>query len=288
MARVFNGTSVSPVWLVIVAIGSVQFGAAFAKLLFGVVQPTTVVWLRLAFSAAVLLVVARPDIRGKTARDWIVVLGYSACLVGMNWSIYQSFARIPIGLAVTLEFLGPLAVSVFGSRRLRDLAWVGLAAVGVVLLGAVPDDPDWTGIGFALVAGACWAGYILLGGGTGRRWPGVSGVTIASVIGAVALAVPGVLGGGQALWTPVVLGVGLAVAVLSSVIPYALEMAALRRITARTFGILMSLEPAAAALAALLVLREWLVWTEWIAIACVVLASIGATRSARTAVSVAQ
>lgn len=268
-------------WLVLIAIASVQFGAAFAKLLFGVVDPTTVVWLRLAVSALILVVIARPRVAGRSLRDWAVVLGYGACLVGMNWSIYQSFSRIPIGLAVTIEFLGPLAVSVFGSRRLRDLAWVALAAVGVVMLGAVPTDPDWVGMGFALVAGACWAGYILLAGPTGRRWPGVSGLTIASVLGAVVLAGPGVVAGGQAMWSPVVLGIGLAVGVLSSVVPYALELAALRRIKPRTFGILMSLEPAAAALAALLVLREWLVWTEWVAIACVVLASIGATRSAR-------
>lgn len=273
--------SVSPVWLVLIAIASVQFGAAFAKLLFGVIDPTTVVWLRLGFSALILALVARPPVRGKSARDWIVVLGYGACLAGMNWSIYQSFSRIPIGLAVTLEFLGPLAVSVFGSRRLRDLAWVALAAIGVFLLGAVPSDPDWVGMGFALVAGSCWAGYILLAGPTGRRWPGVSGLTIASVLGATVLAVPGIVAGGAAMWTPAVLGIGLAVAVLSSVVPYGLELQALRRIKTRTFGVLMSLEPAAAALAALIVLREWLTWTEWIAIGCVVVASIGATRSAR-------
>ncbi|WP_028707474.1 EamA family transporter [Propionicicella superfundia] len=272
---------VPAVWLIVVSIASVQFGAAFAKGLFAIVPPTAVVWLRLVFASLILWVVARPRLRGRAGRDWAAVLGYGACLVGMNWAIYQSFARIPIGLAVTLEFLGPLVVVIAGSRRVRDLLWAVLAALGVALLGFVPVDPDWIGIGFALLAGACWAGYILFGKATGRQWEGVSGVTVATSLGAVVMVVPAVLAGGSGVFAPEVLAIGLAVSVLSSVVPYGLEMVALRSIKPNLFGILMSLEPAAAALAALLVLHEWLSPVEWIAMACVVVASIGATRSAR-------
>ncbi len=268
------------VWLVVIGIASVQFGASFAKGLFGVVPPTSVMWLRLTFAAIVLWMIARPRVRHRTPREWVTVLGYGACLVTMNWAIYQSFARIPIGLAVTLEFLGPLVVVIIGSRRPRDLVWAGLAAVGVALLGVVPSDPDWIGIGFALLAGAGWAGYIVLGRSTGKSWEGITGVTVATSLGAVAMCIPALVMGGQAIFTPVVLGTGLAVALLSSVVPYGLDMIALRSIKPSLFGILMSLEPAAAAVAAMLVLRESLTPVEWVALACVVCASIGASRSA--------
>ncbi len=268
------------VWLVVLGIASVQFGASFAKGLFGVVPPTSVMWLRLTFAAIVLWLIARPRVRHRTGREWVTVLGYGACLVTMNWAIYQSFARIPIGLAVTLEFLGPLVVVIVGSRRPRDLVWAGLAAVGVALLGVVPSDPDWIGIGFALLAGAGWAGYIVLGRSTGKSWEGITGVTVATSLGAVAMCIPALVMGGQAIFSPVVLLTGLAVALLSSVVPYGLDMIALRSIKPSLFGILMSLEPAAAAVAAMLVLRESLAPVEWVALACVVCASIGASRSA--------
>ena len=149
---------VSPVWLVLVGILSVQFGAGIAKTLFDEVSPTTIVWLRLATSAVVLLAIARPALRGRTRRDWLVVLAFGLILGLMNWSIYQSFARIPIGLAVTLEFVGPLTLAVLGSRRARDLIWVGLAGLGVLLLGLQPGDLTWAGVGFALLAGALLGG----------------------------------------------------------------------------------------------------------------------------------
>lgn len=269
---------VPAVWLVVIGIASVQVGAAFAKGLFVIVDPTAVVWLRLLFAAGVLWVLAPPRLSHRRPQEWVTVVGYGLCLMGMNWAIYQSFARIPIGLAVTLEFLGPLAVVVIGSRQVKDYLWAGLAAVGVLLLGVVPASPDWAGIGFALLAGACWAGYIVLGKSTGTAWEGISGVTVATTLGAVALVVPALLAGGSSLLSPVVLVTGLSVAVLSSVVPYALDMVALRSIKPSHFGILMSLEPAAAALAAMVVLHEWLTWVEWVAMACVVVASIGATR----------
>lgn len=269
----------SPVWLVLGAIVSVQVGAAFAKSLFALTDPTAVAWLRMAAAAAIFWVFARPRLRGRTWPEWRIVLGYGIALATMNWAIYQSFARIPIGLAVTIEFLGPLAVALVGSRRARDLVWVGLAAVGVTLLGVFPTTVDWAGIGFALLAGAAWAAYIVLSGPTGAAWEGVTGVSVGSLVGALVFLVPGLVAGGSSLWQPRVAVLAVVVGVLSSVIPYGLEMVARRRIPAGVFGILMSLEPAAAALAALLVLGEQLGWVELVAMACVIVASVGSTRA---------
>ncbi|MCA0308300.1 MAG: EamA family transporter [Actinobacteria bacterium] len=269
----------SPVWLVLGAIVSVQVGAAFAKSLFALTDPTAVAWLRMAAAAAIFWVFARPRLRGRTWPEWRVVIGYGIALATMNWAIYQSFARIPIGLAVTIEFLGPLAVALVGSRRARDLVWVGLAAVGVTLLGVFPTTVDWAGIGFALLAGAAWAAYIVLSGPTGAAWEGVTGVSVGSLVGALVFLVPGLVAGGSSLWQPRVAVLAVVVGVLSSVIPYGLEMVARRRIPAGVFGILMSLEPAAAALPALLVLGEQLGWVELVAMACVIVASVGSTRA---------
>jgi len=201
----------------------------------------------------------------------------------MNVTFYLAIERIPIGMAVTLEFLGPLGVSVALSRRARDLLWVGLAAVGVALLGFSPGDLDPVGVFWALAAACLWAGYILLAGPTGRRWSGVSGVAVAFWVGLAGLT--------PVVWAldlfpaavPAVWGLGLMIGLLSSAIPYGLEMMALRRIEPRIFGILMSLEPAAAALFALALLGETLRPIEILAMACVVVASIGVVRSSRPA-----
>jgi inner membrane transporter RhtA len=262
---------------------SVQFGAAIAKQLFPLVPPTAMVWLRLVTSAVVFCLVVRPRLGGHTRADWAVALAFGVSLATMNWAIYQSFARIPLGIAVTIEFLGPLAVAVAGSRRPRDLIWVLLAALGVGLLGLSPTRLDVVGVLFALLAAAGWACYILLSARTGQRWSGVSGLVVASLVGAVALAPPAVLEAGSRLLEPRVLLLGLAVGLLSSVIPYSLELTALRRIPPRVFGILMSLEPAVAALAAMLLLAEFLTPVQWVAMACVVVASVGSTRSSRDA-----
>ena len=270
----------SAVWLVVGGIVSVQVGAAIAKNLFGVVPPTAMVWLRLVTSSVMLLAIARPMLRGRSAADWRVALGFGVTLMTMNWAIYQSFARIPLGIAVTIEFLGPLTVAVIGSRRPRDVLWVLLAGAGVALLGIEPGEVTLAGVLFALLAGAAWAAYILLSAGTGRRWPGISGLAVASVVGAVALAPPAVLAAGSDLLDPRVLLLGVAIGLLSSVIPYSLELSALRRIPPRVFSVLMSLEPAAAALAAMVLLAEFLTPLQWTAVACVVTASVGATRSA--------
>jgi inner membrane transporter RhtA len=267
------------VWLVVIGIVSVQAGAAIAKDLFGTISPTSMVFLRLVTSTLVLLAIARPSWRGRSRADWLVVAAFGASLGLMNWAIYQSFARIPLGIAVTIEFIGPLTLAVLGSRRARDLIWVVLAAAGVALLGFEPADLDPVGVSFALLAGSAWAAYILLSAQTGQRWPGFDGLAIASAFATLLLTAPAIVSGGTALLDPRVLLIGALVGVLSSVIPYSCELVALRSLAPSVFGILMSLEPAAAALAAIVVLQELLAPTQWLAVACVVVASVGATRS---------
>jgi inner membrane transporter RhtA len=270
---------ISPVWLVLVGILSVQFGAGVAKSLFDEISPTLIVWLRLVTSAVVLVALARPVLRGRTPQDWLVVAGFGASLGVMNWAIYQSFARIPLGIAVTIEFVGPLTLAVVGSRRPRDLVWALLAAVGVALLGIEPGDVTIAGVAFALLAGAAWATYILLSAQTGRRWPGLDGLAVASVAATLLLTLPAIAAADGGLTDGRVLLLGALVGVLSSVIPYSCELVALRSLPPAVFGILMSLEPAAAALAGIVVLQELLAPAQWLAMACVVVASIGATRS---------
>jgi inner membrane transporter RhtA len=267
------------VWLVLFGIASVQLGAALAKDLFGEVTPTAMVWLRLVTSALVLGLLARPALRGRTRQDWVVVIGFGVTLGVMNWAIYQSFARIPLGIAVTIEFVGPLSLAVFGSRRVRDLLWVALAAAGVLLLGVQPGEVNLPGVLFALLAGAAWATYILLSARTGTRWPGLDGLAVASIVATLLLSPAALLGSGSDLLDPRILLVGAAIGLLSSVIPYSCEMVALRSLRPAVFSILMSLEPAAAALAAIVVLGEFLPPVQWLAMACVVVASVGATRS---------
>ncbi len=274
---------ISPIWLVLIGILSVQFGAGVAKDLFDDAHPTTIAWVRLAASALVLAAIARPALRGRTRQDWLVVLAFGATLGLMNWAIYQSFARIPLGIAVTIEFVGPLTLAVLGSRRPRDLLWVALAAAGVLLLGLERADLTVAGVLFALLAGASWAAYILLSAQTGRRWPGFDGLTMASVIATVLL-VPLLLEAGCTtdLTNQKVLLLGALVGLLSSVIPYTCELVALRSLRPSVFSVLMSMEPAAAALAGLVVLHELLTPVQLLAMACVVAASIGATRSNAT------
>lgn len=275
-----DNSRVSPVWLVLGGIVSVQFGAAIAKGLFDEIDPTGMVWLRLATSAVVFALIARPRLSGRSRSDWLVAVAFGASLGGMNWFIYQSFARIPLGLAVTLEFVGPLTLALVGSRRGRDLIWVGLAALGVALLGFEPGDLDPLGVGLAFAAGVAWASYIVLSARTGRTWPGLDGLAVASAVAALAMTPAAVATTGSDLLKPHVLGLGLAVGLLSSVIPYSLELIALRSLKPSVFSILMSLEPAAAALAGVLLLRELLAPVQVVAIACVIAASMGATRTA--------
>ncbi|WP_116246487.1 DMT family transporter [Nocardiopsis sp. FIRDI 009] len=271
--------SVPPVWLVLVSISSVQIGAGVAKNLFEALPPAAVVWLRLLTSAVLLVLVARPALRGRGRTDWTVVVGYGVALAMMNFFIYQAFARIPLGIAVTIEYLGPLTIAILGSRRRIDLLWAALAGLGVVALGLESGSMDPWGIVFAVLAATAWAGYILLSAATGQRFSGASGLAIASVVGVVLLAPVGVAQGGAALLDWRLLLFGLAVGVLSSVVPYSLELTALRRMPPRVFGVLMSLQPAAAALVGLVLLGELLTVWQWLAVVCVIVASAGATRT---------
>jgi inner membrane transporter RhtA len=267
------------VWLVVFGIVSVQLGAAIAKNVFDDAAPMTLVWLRLATSAVVLTIVVRPSLRGRTPEDWRVAVAFGIVLGTMNWAIYESFARIPLGIAVTIEFLGPLGLAVVGSRRARDLVWVGLAAVGVGLLGLERGDLNAAGVAFALLAAACWTAYILLSASTGRRWQGLDGLTVASVVATVLMAPLLAAFSGRGIDDARVIVLGALVGLLSSVIPYSCELTALRTIRPSVFGILMSLEPAAAALAGIAVVHEFLSALQWLAVVCVIAASVGATRS---------
>ncbi|MCP9962528.1 EamA family transporter [Streptomyces somaliensis] len=273
-------TAAGPVALVVGGALSVQFGAAVAVLLIPRAGALGVVALRLALAALVLLVVCRPRVRGHSRSDWGTVVVFGAAMAAMNITFYQAIERIPLGAAVTLEVLGPLALSVVASRRAVSLLWAGLALAGVVLLsGGGFDRLDPVGTGFALAAGAMWAAYIVFSARTGRRFPQADGLALAMAVGAVLSLPLGVAQAGARLAVPSTLALGLAVAVLSSVLPYTLELIALRRLPAGTFAVLMSLEPAVAALAGLLVLRQALSATDAAAIALVMAASVGAVRS---------
>jgi inner membrane transporter RhtA len=267
--------------LVVAAVTSLQFGAGFAVTLFDELGPAGAAFVRLAIAAVVLVAIWRPRLRGHPPRDLLVAATFGITLGLMNLCIYEAMDRIPLGVAVTVEFWGPLAVAVAGSRRPLDLLWVLLAAAGIVLLA----DPgggslDSAGIGFALAAGGLWAAYILLSARTGQVFPGGSGLAIAMVFGALVTLPTGVIQGGGELLAPEMLAAGAAVALASSVIPYSFELEALRLLPARVFGVLMSLEPAVAALAGLVVLEQALGGREWLAVALVVVASAGATTGA--------
>jgi threonine/homoserine efflux transporter RhtA len=277
--------AVPPPALILLGILSVQIGAGMAKHLFDRISPDAVVLLRLATSALVLGFLSRrmlrTVLRDHSWRDLAIAAGFGLTLALMNFSIYQSFSRIPLGVAVTIEFLGPLAVAIVASRRLRDVVWALLAFGGVVML-ARGGEVDAVGIGFALLAGVCWALYILFSAATGKRFSGSTGLALASIVGTMAMLPVGVASGGTALLSPELLAIGLGVGLLSSVIPYTLELDALRRMSTRVFGVLMSLEPAVAALVGVAVLDEVLSGRQWIAICCVIVACAGATLGERT------
>ena len=265
------------------AAGSVQFGSGLAATLFDDVGPGGTVLLRVLFAAFVLGLIWRPGIRGRGRRELGLAVGFGLVLAGMNACFYASIDRIPLGIAVTFEFVGPLGVAVAGSRKPLDLLWVGLAAAGVVLLSAFGENGglDSLGVALALVAGGFWAAYIVLSQRTGQAFPGGSGLAIAMAVAAVVLLPIGVADGGDALLEPELLALGAAVALLSSAIPYSLELEALRRMPKRVFGVLMSLEPALAALAGFVVLGQDLGVRELVAIGLVVAASAGVSLESR-------
>lgn len=292
--------------LVFGGIISVQFGAGLAGRMFAQLGPAGVTGLRLWWSALIVAVFGgralartlRAVVADRAWHDLAIAVAFGIVLGIMNFSIYQSFARIPLGVAVTIEFLGPLAVAVASSRRWLDVLWVAMAAIGVLLLTeggarlasstagpAARAGPvlglstQAAGIAFGLIAATGWAAYILLSRATGRRFSGSSGLVIAMVVSAALVTGPAIATAGPALLHPSLIAEGLAIGLLSSVIPYRLELEALRRVRAGVFGIWMSLEPAVAALVGLLVLGETLLVRQWLAIACVIVACAGAARA---------
>ncbi|MEU6567770.1 EamA family transporter [Streptomyces parvulus] len=272
--------SLGPVGLVLAGGLSVQFGAALAVTLMPRAGALGVVTLRLAVAAVVLLLICRPRLRGHSRADWGTVVVFGIAMAGMNGLFYQAVDRIPLGPAVTLEVLGPLALSVFASRRAVNLIWAALALAGVFLLGGGGfEDLDPAGAAFALGAGAMWAAYIVFSARTGRRFPQADGLALAMAVGAVLFLPLGIAESGGKLLDPVTIALGAGVALLSSVLPYTLELLALRRLPAPTFAILMSLEPAIAATAGFLILDQALSATQSAAIALVIAASMGAVRT---------
>ncbi|MFF3406559.1 DMT family transporter [Streptomyces sp. NPDC002742] len=272
--------ALGPVGLVLAGGVSVQFGGALAVSLMPRAGALGVVTLRLLVAAIVLLVVCRPKVRGHSRADWNTVVVFGLAMAAMNGLFYQSVARIPLGPAVTLEVLGPLALSVLASRRALNAVWAALALGGVFLLGGGGfSSLDPAGVAFALGAGAMWAAYIIFSARTGRRFPQADGLALAMAVAAVAFLPLGIVESGSKLLVPTTVALGAAVAVLSSVLPYTLELVALRRLPASTFAILMSLEPAVAAIAGFLVLDQTLSLVQSLAIALVVAASMGAVRT---------
>ncbi|WP_165063546.1 EamA family transporter [Marisediminicola senii] len=275
------GRSFGAASLVIVGLLCQDVGASFAVLLFPAVGPFGMVALRLAFSALILLAICRPSLRGYTRGDWLTVTVFGVVLAGMNVMFYEALDRLSLGAAVTIEVLGPLILSVVVSRRAASWLWAVLAFIGVAVLGRGGlGELDPVGVLFAAGAGALWAGYILMSARTGARFPRLDGLAIAMCIGAVVTLPLGIASAGSALLVPSVLLLGVAVAALSSAIPYALELLALRRLPASTFAILMSLSPAIAAAAGTVILGQPLTPIGIVAIVLVVIASAGAVRSA--------
>jgi inner membrane transporter RhtA len=270
--------------LVISAIASVQFGSAVAATLFAQIGPGGAVWLRLLFGTVILLAMWRPRMHGYTRHELLLATVFGLILASMNFSFYSALHRIPLGIAVTLEFVGPLAVALAGSRRPRDLLWVGLAVSGILALtrgGVHHLDP--LGVALALLAGCLWGLYILVNARVGRAFEGGTGLALAMCVSTVVMTPIGIVQGGSHLLEPRSLLLGGVVGMLSSAIPYSFEVEALRRIKTSVFGVLMSIEPAMAALAGLIVLGQGLAARELLGIALVVGASVGAARGGREA-----
>ena len=264
---------------------TVQSGAGIAKGLFDRLGPSGTVLLRMVFGAAVLVALWRPRLRGHKRDDLTIALLFGLALAIMNWTFYEAIDRIPLGITVAIEFAGPLSVAVAGSRRRLDVIWVVLAAGGILLLVRTGSGhANLAGVAFALAAAACWAAYIVLSQRAGRAFPRGEGLALAMAVGTVALLPVGIAGAGSSLLAAGPLAIGLAVGLLSSAIPYSLELEALRRLPSRVFGILLSLDPAIAALVGLVLLDQGLSAREVLGIACVVAASVGASLSVEPAV----
>jgi inner membrane transporter RhtA len=255
---------------------SVQFGAALATHLFDSVGPEGAVTLRITIAAVVMAAISRPKLRAIDRADLAVAVAFGLVLAGMNLAFYEAIARIPLGVAVTIEFSGPLTLALLGSRRWTDLVWAAMAGAGVALFTTGSGRRlDPAGIAFAFLAGALWIGYILLSKQTGRRFDARTGLGIALVSGAIALLPVGLAAAGAGLFQPKALLIGAGVALLSSVLPYTLELVALRQVTPRAFSVLLSLDPAVAALVGLVVLGQHLLARELAGLVLVSAANLG-------------
>jgi inner membrane transporter RhtA len=275
--------AVPPTSLALLSILSVQVGAALAKGLFPALGPTGTVFLRIGVAALLLLALQRPRIRGYTRADYVAVLAFGVVIALMNLSFYSALTRLPLGIAVTLEFVGPLGVALLGSRRQLDLLWGALAALGIILLAPIDGTPlDPLGMLFAVLAGAGWAAYILLNVRVGRAFPGNAGLAVAMGVAALAVLPFGLPTIGVIRADPALLLAGIGVALLATAIPFSLEHAALKRLPAHVFGVLMSLEPGVAALVGVVLLGEALGLRGLLALACVTIASGGSARFGRT------
>lgn len=277
----------APVWMpvlvILIAMLSIQSGASLAKSLFPLIGAPGVTALRLALGTLILIVIFKPWRLRFTRQQRKPLLLYGLSLGAMNYLFYLSIQTVPLGIAVALEFTGPLAVALFASRRPVDFIWVALAVLGLWFLLPLGQDVshvDLTGAALALGAGACWAIYILSGQRAGEEH-GPATVAIGSLIAAVVFVPIGVLQTGEALWHWSVLPLGLGVAILSTALPYSLEMVALTRLPTRTFGTLMSMEPGLAALSGMVFLGETLTLTQWLALLAIITASMGSTLTMR-------
>ena len=274
--------NIPPIYAVLLAIISVQCGAAIAKTLFPAIGAAGTASIRIGISAIILLLAYRPNLKQITPNQWKIVIPYGLSLGAMNLIFYLGIERIPIGLAVTLEFVGPLLVAIIGSRRLIDYCWVLLAAIGIALIAPWSNsNVDLLGVIFALLAGGFWAAYIVLGGKVSKIMNGGQAVSTGMLFAAILILPFGFYENGLANLTPKFLGMGIALALLSSAIPFTLEMKALGQLPPRTFSILMSLEPAAASICAFIFLQEHLRFYEILAVVCVVTASVGSTLTAK-------
>lgn len=272
------GNSLPPSCLVMLSSFVIQIGMALSKTLFDSLGATGAAFICKSLAALMLLVIFRPRLQHRW-QDYLTVALYGLSIACMNLAIYSAIERIPLGIASTLEFVGPLGVSIVGSRRPLDLLWVAFAAAGVLLMAPIHSNTalDPIGIGFALLSGLCWAGYILLSAPVSRAMPGGSGLALGITFASLFMAPIGIHHGGGALLSPAVLFIGLVAAFMTTVMPYSLEFAALKRMSPRIFGILMSIEPAIAALVGLLFLHESLNGQSLVAIGLVMIAAIGVT-----------
>ena len=272
-----------PVGLLLIAMASIQSGASLAKSMFPIVGAQGTTALRLIFASIIMLLILRPWRAKLTAKSLKTVIVYGIALGGMNFLFYMSLRSVPLGVAVALDFTGPLAVAIYSSRRAIDFAWIALAITGLLLLIPVGESAqgiDLIGASYALGAGVCWALYILFGQKAGAD-NGVQTAALGVMIAALFIAPIGIVHAGSALLTPSLIPIAIGVAILSTALPYTLEMIALTRMPTRTFGTLMSIEPAFGALSGLLFLHEVLSFTQWMAILCIIMASVGATMTMR-------